>query len=175
METFKSFLGGIAATVIGGLLVFYILQRQGFFDKDEPPVVIEEAPKTEIEEAARFSFYNPKLRFYETGDTSIAQADRVYQDSFPQKDVRYINWELEIQYGKADTRRPFHILAIYTQSNGEELSRLTLDTYADKDWDNSFHNWGWGWTEPGNWAKDTYTVALFIGGNEIVKKAFVVY
>lgn len=171
METVKSFIGGIAATVVGGLLLFYILQQQGFFPNnatvatDSDEVVAELAPVS-----TSFSFYAPKLRFYESDDSGMAYESRTYQDSFPQQTTRYVNWELEIKYGTAPTRRSFHILAIYTKANGEELSRMTANTYADKDWDNSFHNWGWGWAEAGKWEEGAYTVALFIGGNEAIKR-----
>lgn len=179
METFKSFLGGIAATVIGGLLVFYILQRQGVFQqKGEAPIAQEETPQAapaEVEETGLFSYHSPTITFYESGDSTINKEDRVYQNRFNHEQARYINWELTLKYEPMGVRKRFPILAVYRRADGSEVARETLDTYLEKDWNESYHTWGWGSAEPGFWEKGTHTVELYIGGNKAIEGQFEIY
>lgn len=178
METFKSFLGGIAATVIGGLLVFYILQRQGFFQRQgEAPVSQEIIPEAEplVENDGLFSYYSPTITFYESGDSTIDKADRKYETRFDHKKARYINWELTLKYEPVGVRKRFPILAIFRRADGSEVARETLDTYVEKNWNESYHTWGWGSAEPGFWEKGAHTVELYIAGNKVTEGKFDVY
>ena len=178
METFKSFLGGIAATVIGGLLVFYILQRQGIFQpKGEAPVAQEAMPEAEpMEETdGLFSYHSPTITFYESGDSTINKEDRAYETRFDSQTAHYINWELTLRYDPVGVRKRFSILAIYRRADGKEDARETLDTYVEKDWNESYHTWGWGSAEPGFWEKGMHTVELYIGGNKVMEEQFEMY
>ncbi|MFN7118227.1 MAG: hypothetical protein ACK4TA_15610 [Saprospiraceae bacterium] len=177
MESLKSFIGGIAATVIGGLLVFYILQQQGVFQKGEPPTTPEVIPEAEPleENDALFSYHSPTITFYESGDSTIGKEARQYTTRFDSKNTRYINWELTLKYDPVGVRKRFGILAIFRKADGTEVTRQTLDTYVEKDWGKSYHTWGWGSAAPGFWQKGNYTVELYIGGNKVIEGQYEVY
>lgn len=179
METFKSFLGGIAATVIGGLLVFYILQRQGFFESKGASTILQETPPPPAspteEQDALFSYHSPSMLFYESGDSTIDKAARKYETRFDRNKARYINWELTLQYAPVGVRKRFGILAVFRKADGSEVARQTLDTYVEKNWSESYHTWGWGSAEPGFWEKGTHTVELYIAGNKLIEGQFEIY
>lgn len=168
--------GGILATVIGGLILLAIIRPfsgQGEPAPETPKETTEELPAEEA--YAPFSFYSPKLRFYASTEDVPDLDKRQYQTRFAKDSLAYLNWELNLSYGKVKKRTPFSIQAVFYHSNGDEFARQTLDTYADKDWENSYHNWGWGWDKPGEWQKDTYTVELYVRGNMVKKGTFEVY
>lgn len=179
METFKSFLGGIAATVIGGLLVFYILQKQGFFQQSgEAPLaqaLVPEETESLKETDAIFSYHSPIITFYESGDSTIDKENRIYEIRFDHQKARYINWELTLKYEPVGVRKRFQVLAVYRKADGSELARETLDTYVEKDWGESYHTWGWGSEEPGFWQKGKHSVELYIGGNKVTEGQFEIY
>jgi hypothetical protein len=175
VEHLKGMFGGILATVIGGLILLAIIRPFSSKGESTPGVqeeTTEEEPETEY---TPFSFYSPKLRFYASGEDIPDLDKRRYQTRFAKDSLAYLNWELNLSYGKAKKRMPFSVMAVYYHANGDEFARQTLETYADKDWENSYHNWGWGWDKPGEWPKDTFTVELYIRGNMVKKGAFVVY
>lgn len=178
MQTLKSFLGGIAATVIGGLLVFYILQRQGVLQPkgeapERPQTVQQEEPAEAID--GLFSYHSPTITFYESGDSTIGKEDRTYETRFDSQQARYINWELTLKYEPAGVRKRFQILAVFRKADGSEVARETLDTYIEKDWNESYHTWGWGSAEPGFWEKGNYTVELYMSGNKVIEGQFEIY
>jgi len=178
VEQLKGMFGGILATVIGGLILLAIIRPfsgKGDSAPDPAHEIVEEELPTTQEAYVPFSFYSPKLRFY-ASTADVPDLDkRHYQTRFAKDSLAYLNWELDISYSKAKKRMPFSVMAVYYHVNGDEFARQTLDTYADKDWANSYHNWGWGWDKPGEWPKDTFTVELHIQGNVVKKGAFVVY
>lgn len=170
--------GGILATVIGGLILFAVIRpfsRTGDAAPETLEETVEEESPATQEPYLPFSFYSPKLRFYASTEDLPDLEQRHYQTRFAQDSLAYLNWELNISYSKTTKRMPFSIMAVYYHANGDEFARQTLETYADKDWENSYHNWGWGWDKPGYWPKDTFTVELHIRGNVVKKGKFVVY
>jgi len=176
VEQLKGMFGGILATVIGGLILLAIIRP--FSSKGESGPGVQEEKDQEVTSSsdyAPFSFYAPKLRFYASTEDVPDLDKRQYQTRFAKDSLEYLNWELNISYSKTKKRMPFSIQAVFYHTNGDEFARQTLDTYADKDWENSYHHWGWGWDKPGEWPKDTFTVELYIRGNMVKKGAFVVY
>jgi len=173
MELFKGMIGGVLATVIGGLILLAIVRpfsgNGGDSIPQETPLVAATAPVP-----SGFSFHSPKLHFY-ASEQEIPVAERRYQTRFSKDSLAYLNWELNISYTKKEGRIPFSIMAVYSHSDGSEFARQTLETYVDKGWSNSYHNWGWGWDKPGEWPKDTFTVALYIQGNMVKQGKFEVY
>jgi hypothetical protein len=168
----KSLIGGILATVIGGLILILILRQTGFF-KDQPGNEEEISQVADIAES--FSFYSPVLTFFESGPEIPQQADRVYNDSFPASAARYINWELNLNHAELKKRTPVNFLVIYRHSDGTEFGKAQYDNFAEAGWSSSMYTWSWGADEPGVWKPDTYTVEIFYRGNSVVKNEFVVY
>ncbi|MBK7427102.1 MAG: hypothetical protein IPI60_08750 [Saprospiraceae bacterium] len=168
----KSLIGGILATVIGGLILMYILRQTGFF-QDKSKDEVEQIQVADIAES--FSFYSPVLTFFESGPVIPHKANRVYADSFPASTARYINWELNLNHSELKKRTPVNFLVIYRHSDGSEFGRAQYDNFAEAGWSSSMYTWSWGADEPGVWKPDIYTVEIFYRGNSVVKNQFVVY
>ncbi len=167
----KSIFAGILATIVGGLILIVVLRQTGFFQNNTKEK--ELAQSTEIAES--FSFYSPKLTFFESGKAFQARELRVYSDSFPADTARYINWELNLKHAVLEKRTPVNFLVIYRHSDGKEFGRKQFDNFAEAGWSSSTYTWNWGAEEPGVWKPDTYTVEIFYKGNSVAKNQFVIY
>lgn len=168
----KSLIGGILATVIGGLILIFILRQTGFLgEKSEP----EEEVIQVADIAESFSFFSPVLTFFESGPSIPHKANRVYADSFPASTARYINWELNLNHSELKKRTSVNFLVIYRHSDGTEFGRAQYDNFAEAGWSSSMYSWSWGADEPGIWNPDTYTVEIFYRGNLVISEKFVVY
>ena len=172
MESFKSFLGGVAATVLGGLVLMMIW---GKFGATETPLPASASPSIDTTDQSPIAFLAPTIRFFESGDTTIPRVDRVYLDSFPQANTRYVNWELSVSHKPAPDYKKFYVVAVFYRSDGIEYARETLQTYIEKGWTDSYHTWGWGWSTPGYWPKDKYRVELSVDNQSLVSGNFVIY
>jgi hypothetical protein len=86
-----------------------------------------------------------ELRFFETGQITVEKDKRSYQTAFPQKEVRYINWELYLVYPKIGARKTFQIDYIYYYPDGSQFGRAESNFSFEKGWTNSWHTNGWGW------------------------------
>jgi hypothetical protein len=115
------------------------------------------------------------LRFFESGDNLPAAGARIYNDRFPQKSTRRINWELQLKHPAPGQKTDFKITAKYYFPDGSLFTEHHLETYLDATWTGSQHASGWGWTEPGNWKLGRYTVEIFVKYQKIAHGAFTVY
>lgn len=172
MESLKSFLGGVAATVLGGLLLIWIWGKNG---SNEALVPASANPSIDTADQSPITFLAPTIRFFESGDTTVARGGRVYLDSFPQSTARYVNWELSVSHQPAPKYKKFYVVAVFYRSDGIEYARETLPTNLEKGWTDSYHTWGWGWNTPGYWPKDQYKVELSVDNQPLVSGNFVIY
>jgi hypothetical protein len=115
------------------------------------------------------------FRFFEGGADRPAYEDRVYSDSFAQSEARYIYYELHLEYPEHGQVVDFNIDVYYLRSDGSILGQFPADHQIEADWTSSYHTWGWGWPDPGNWPVDTYTVELYIDGDLIASGDFDIY
>jgi hypothetical protein len=51
------------------------------------------------------------------------------------------------------------------------MARQTKAAYIESNWTNSYHNFGRGWREPGNWTPGTYRVDL-IAGDQLIASGY---
>ena len=115
------------------------------------------------------------LRFFESGDYLPAASARVYNDRFPQKSTRRINWELQLKHPAPGQKTDFKITAKYYLPDGSLFTEHHLETYLGATWTGSQHASGWGWSEPGHWKVGEYTVEIFVKYQKIAHGAFTVY
>jgi serine/threonine protein kinase len=115
------------------------------------------------------------FRFFEGGAESPAYEDRQYSDSFAQSEARYIYYELHLEYPEHQEAVAFDVDVYYYKSDGSILGQFTANHEIEADWTSSYHTWGWGWPDPGNWPVDTYLVELYIDGELIASGSFDIY
>ena len=126
------------------------------------------------DEAAFLSLHARKrlLRFYEAGKPLVPYDDRDPQTSFAAKDARYIWWELELHYPTLPQRVNFRLHAVYSNADNKVIFEDDFDTYAEAGWDHSHHTKGYGFDEPGQWAKGRYRVEIYAGHRLITSNGF---
>lgn len=168
----KSMITGIVATVVGGLILIFILREMGFFHTNLSLVELSEE-KTELSNS--FSFYSPELTFFESGAEVPDRQNRIYTDSFSASSARFINWELKLYHAVLEMRTPVSFLVVYAHSDGKEFGRAQYDNFAEAGWNSSLYSWSWGSNEAGVWKPDTYTVEIFYRGNSVIREQFVIY
>lgn len=113
-----------------------------------------------------------ELRFYEGGYDAVPYKQRHYKTDFPKSSSRYINWELHLEFPEPNRKIEFEIVAIYSNPDGSEFAQQTKKAYIESNWENSYHYWGRGWKEPGNWPVGTYRVDLLIKGQKVASGSF---
>ena len=112
------------------------------------------------------------IRFFESGRGEMPFAKRQYRTRFAADTARYINWELHLQHPAPRYRVNFQFSALLVDPQGKELARPTWNSYLEKDWSDTYHQWGWGADKPGFWKPGIYTIALLINGQEIARDSF---
>jgi hypothetical protein len=116
------------------------------------------------------------LRFFESGYDMLPREERVYAQRFASGTTRCINWELNLEYPAPGRRIDFQITAINLRDNGtplwEEIRRQTMDAHVEATWTRSYHWWGYGWPDPGNWESGSYRVDLYVEGKKIASAPF---
>jgi hypothetical protein len=114
------------------------------------------------------------LRFFESGYDPPDKNQRTYPTEFVNLSSRYINWELNLEFPAPGRRIDFDILAVWYNPDGSVMARQTKASYIESDWTNSYHSYGRGWKEPGNWIPGTYRVDLLVGDHKIASGSFTV-
>jgi serine/threonine protein kinase len=115
------------------------------------------------------------FRFFEGGVERPAYEDRQYSNSFARSEARYIYYELHLEYPEHGEVVDFDIEVYYYKSDGSILGQFTANHQVEADWTSSYHTWGWGWPDPGNWPVDLYLVELYIDGELIASGTFDIY
>lgn len=113
-----------------------------------------------------------ELIFFESEFDVPPKAQRVYSTGFMKSICRYISWEIGLEFPAPGRRVDFDIVGIWYNPDGSEMARHTLEAYIESDWTSSYHNFGRGWKEPGNWTPGTYRVDLLVGDQKIASGSF---
>jgi hypothetical protein len=176
VQSVKSIVSGVIATIIGGAILIFIYTKFGREKVVEDPVVDNQqvlaGSDQKIFYSDLLSFSNPIIKMYECGAERPPKEERKYTDVFQKKHTRYINWELTLSHQPLEQDVNVSILTTYLYSNGEVFASNNFDQIAKQGWEGSIYTWGWGWNDPGNWPLDTFTVECYIKGNLVAKTKF---
>jgi hypothetical protein len=113
------------------------------------------------------------LQFFESGAEAVPYDARKYSTQFTAKNVRFINWELNMQHPAPGNKIDYDIEAVWLRSDGSIYTRQTLRTYMEADWESPFASYSWGNDVAGAvWQPDAYTVELYVGGAKIASGSF---
>ncbi len=102
------------------------------------------------------------IQFFEAGETIPAATERKYQTYFSQQEARYIYCEVKVinlLYGQAP--HSHKLVWKYHRPDGTFWDQVVADFNILPEWYTAWHQRGWGWTTPGNWAKGTYSVKIY--------------
>jgi len=114
------------------------------------------------------------LNFFESGFNTPNKDQRGYSTQFMKTNSRYINWELNLEFPAPGRRIDFDIIAVWYNPDGSVMARQTKASYIEANWTNSYHNFGRGWKEPGNWAPGTYRVDLLVNNQKIASGSYTI-
>ena len=135
-----------------------------------------QANQREVNDPLGFPIPNTRvlsLKFYSSGSEIIPFERRQYQDQFAVSSTRYINWELLLEHpNQPGLSLKFAVEANWHTPQGTELASQILQTYVEPGWLTSRHNYGWGWTDPGNWQPGAYKVEIMIQGEHVAEGSF---
>jgi hypothetical protein len=113
------------------------------------------------------------LQFFESGAEAVPYEERKYSKQFTAQNVRFINWELNMQHPAPGNRIDYDIEAVWLRSDSSIYARQTLRTYMEADWESPFASYSWGNDVAGAvWQPDAYTVELYVGGVKIASGSF---
>jgi hypothetical protein len=115
------------------------------------------------------------LNFFEGGNDGVPSGQRIYRTRFSKSEARFIFWELNLEYPAPGRRRDFDIGATWYKPDGSVLTNQTKPAYLESNWTNSYHSYGWGWEEPGNWQPGSYRVELSVQGQRVASGVFEIY
>lgn len=114
-----------------------------------------------------------ELLFFESSREEMDPVDtRTYSNSFSNSSTRSIYYELNLIHPERLERVDFVIRAIYYYPDGSVMGDFTKDSYAEIDWDTSWHATGWGYEDPGYWKLGEYYVEIYINGEFIADSWF---
>ncbi len=114
------------------------------------------------------------LKFYEAPYSGVPYGQRSYNNSFKQNVVRYIAYELNLDFPSPGRLVEIPLTVKYFYPDGTQMAELTDLIEIQPDWLWSCHYWSWGWSEPGNWETGTYTVRIFESDSEVVSGNFTI-
>ena len=116
------------------------------------------------------------LKFYESSDQTVPYDQRKYQTVFASTNVRYIGYEVTLNYDISNSKKEFTIKAIWHKSNGDEINTDIVDTYADINWNSSFHTRLYGNIRYGAaWKPGLYYVDFYLNDQKMANAHFVIY
>ncbi|MFM8370280.1 MAG: hypothetical protein ACKOBD_16145, partial [Chloroflexota bacterium] len=95
-----------------------------------------------------------------------------YKSKFTKQTTDYVSLELNLKFPKTGKRSDYKLRSICYMSDGSIFSDLYSETYVESGWDNSQVAFSFGWSDPGRWASDTYTVVIYYENIEIARKSF---
>ena len=112
------------------------------------------------------------LRFFETPYTMVPREKREYANRFGKGEVRFIGWELSLEFPSPGRQVDFPIEQVWYRADGTVFARQTLQTHMEAAWTSSFHYQSWGWNNRGNWPAGAYRVDLYVGGQKAASGSF---
>lgn len=163
VEALTSELNALAAGILGS--PSSALASPPEASRSGPPV-----PLTAIPRVAR-----SQLSLFESGPGIPPPESRIYAVTFLTAHTRFINWDLFLEFtAPVAQSQSLPVDATILRSNGTVLTvqSLTANLQAGWTW---FRMWnGWGAPNPYNWAPDTYTLRITLGGAPAAVTTFVV-
>ena len=125
---------------------------------DDPSVIVKSA----------------KIRFFEGDKNMPPQENRTYKDRFPRLESRYIYWHLDITHQSFNQRRYFNMQVIYYRPDGSIFGQSSRQSYIEPGWTSSWHNYGLGWEQSGQWPTGSYRVDVFVEQQKVTSGSFLV-
>lgn len=163
VEALTSELNALAAGIMGS--PSSTLASPPEASRPGPPV-----PLTSIPRVGR-----SQLSMFESGPGIPPPESRVYAVTFFSAYTRFINWDLFLEFSAPVVQNlSLPVDATILRSDGSVLTvqSLTANLQAGWSW---FRMWnGWGAPNPYNWAPDTYTLRVTMGGVPVASTTFVV-
>ena len=96
------------------------------------------------------------MNLYEGPREGTPRDQRVYTRTFARSTTRYVYWELNLKFPKPGVRKNFQIDVIYYKGEGNVFGTQSTNSYIEPGWTTSYHNFGRGWVNPGNWPPGGY-------------------
>lgn len=113
------------------------------------------------------------FRLYESGVADLPPEERDYGKIFTTSQTRNVSWEVNFEYPSNQNRIDFTLKAIWYRSDGTVITEQTVQSYAEKGWNNSGHHAGYGSNDLGSfWQKGFYRVELYADGKKIAEASF---
>jgi hypothetical protein len=113
------------------------------------------------------------VQFYEgPHDLTLEKSKRIYRFSFDRFTTRSIYWELDLEFPPPARRIDFQLDAIWSKSDGSEMTRQTISAFVLPAWGSTWHTLGFGYVEPGHWIPGTYRVDLYFKNTRIAGGTF---
>lgn len=163
VEALTSELNALAAGILGSPSSSLASPPEA--SRPGPPV-----PLTAVPRVAR-----SQLSMFESGPGIPPVESRIYAVTFFTAYTRFINWDLFLEFSAPVSQNmSLPVDATILRSNGTVLTvqSLTAELRAGWSW---FRMWnGWGAPNPYNWAPDTYTLRVTMGGVPVATTTFVV-
>jgi hypothetical protein len=115
------------------------------------------------------------LNFYEGGKGGVPYDQRIYSTRFSRSEARFIFWEVNLELPAPGRRMDFEIAATWYKPDGSVLTNQTKPAYLESDWTSSYHAFGWGWPESGNWKPGSYKLELSVQGQIVARRYFEIF
>jgi hypothetical protein len=155
-----------------------LVQKSAAVTPSAPQTVTPSAPSSPSLPAPSYGIPVPGVkisgvRFFEgPHDKTLEKPQRVYRFNFERSSARSIYWELDLSFPKPAQRIDFQVDALWFKPDGSQMARQTISAYVLPEWGVSWHTLGWGYNDPGHWARGTYRVDFYYGSVRIASGSF---
>lgn len=112
-----------------------------------------------------------ELRLYESGRGTLPNEQRKYETIFYKSNVRYINFELNLECPPPNIRKDFKLESIWYRE-GKVLYNNTVDSYVESDWTGVLLTSGNGSSSYGTLETGKYRIEIKYNGKVIASKNF---
>ncbi|NIM79531.1 MAG: protein kinase [Candidatus Aminicenantes bacterium] len=116
------------------------------------------------------------IKFFESGSRAQPLDRRQYSKRFSKQTTRYIFTEIKYKnklYGIAASSNP--VVVEYNHSEGAFKHQLKGIISPLQEARDGIYSRGMGWTDAGKWPAGSYSVTVYIDGNEVGKSRFEIY
>jgi len=113
------------------------------------------------------------IKTFEGGLEQPAKESRIYKSTFNKNDTRYIWCEINLKNKLYDQSDQFYKAKwIYYDPDGSIRGTMDADWNIKKEWSETWHQGGWGWSESGKWPIGTYTIKFYLDDNYLTQTTF---
>lgn len=138
-----------------------------------PPVAVPAPSRVAPSAVPRVSRY--QLAMFESGQGIPPPEARVYNVTFFTANTRFLNWDLFLEFSPPVAQSmSLPVDATILRSNGTVLTVQGLTANLESGWTWFRMYNGWGAPNVYNWAPDTYTLNISLGGVPVATTTFVV-